>query len=111
MIYLLDYGLAKRYKDPETKKHIPYRDNNKLTGTIRYASVNTHLGIEQSRRDDLESLGYIFVQFLKGKLPWQGLKMPTDAEKHTGTLKRKLCTTLAQLCCDLPSIIPTRTRQ
>ena len=67
---MIDYGLAKRYKDAKTGDHIPYKESLSLTGTARYASNNCQLGVEASRRDDLESVGFIMIYFMKGSLPW-----------------------------------------
>ena len=101
-VHLIDFGLSKKYRDFNTHRHIPYRENKSLTGTARYASVNTHLGIEQCRRDDLESLGYIFVYFCKGSLPWQGLKATTKKQKYDRILEKKLSVNVDTLCQGLP---------
>ena len=103
MIYLIDFGLSKRYKNAKTHQHIPYREGRALTGTARYVSINTHLGIEQSRRDDLESIGYMLIFFMKGVLPWQGLK--NCNEKYTRIMEKKLQIPTEILCYGLPDEI------
>ena len=99
---MIDYGLAKRYKNPKTGDHIPILEGKQLTGTARFASIYTQLGIEQSRRDDLESLGYLLVYLFNGELPWQGLKAKTKTEKYKKILETKIKTVPLEICSNLP---------
>ncbi|KAJ3122879.1 serine/threonine protein kinase [Nowakowskiella sp. JEL0407] len=102
-VNVIDFGLAKKYRDPKTHLHIPYREQKNLTGTARYASINTHLGVEQSRRDDLESLGYVLMYFCRGSLPWQGLKAATKKQKYDRIMEKKMTTPTDVLCRGFPN--------
>uniref|UniRef100_A0A8C6WH03 non-specific serine/threonine protein kinase n=1 Tax=Neogobius melanostomus TaxID=47308 RepID=A0A8C6WH03_9GOBI len=89
-LFLIDFGLAKK-------------EDKNLTGTARYASINAHLGIEQSRRDDMESLGYVLMYFNRTSLPWQGLKAATKKQKYEKISEKKMSTPVEVLCKGFPA--------
>ena len=97
-VHIIDLGLAKNYRDLKKKRHIPYRENKGFTGTARYASIRAHQGIEQSRRDDLEAVGYMLMYFIRGSLPWQGLKAISQKEKYEKIKQKKMSTSIEVLC-------------
>jgi serine/threonine protein kinase len=100
---MIDFGLSKQYRNPKTGQHIPFREGKHLTGTARYASLNTHQGGEQSRRDDLESLGYIFVYFMKGELPWQSVVAETKEDKYEQIKVMKEEVDFEEFCEGMPN--------
>jgi casein kinase 1/casein kinase 1 epsilon len=101
-VFILDFGLARSYIT-KNGTHIPYKDGKNLTGTARYASINTHKGIEQSCRDDLESIGYVALYFLKGSLPWQGQKTNNKHDKYEKIKITKINTPTEVLCKGCPT--------
>jgi serine/threonine protein kinase len=105
--YLLDFGLAKKYRSSNTLKQYPFVNHKKLTGTARYASINALQGYEQSRRDDLESVGYVLMYLLRGNLPWQGMNGKTKDERYKKILQKKIETSSADLCAGFPNELQT----
>jgi len=100
-VFLIDFGITKPYIDRKTNEIIPYRTNKPFIGTIRYASVAAHKGFELSRRDDLESMGYVLCYLAKGNLPWQNMLLQDDMKKYyVGKIKQKM--PIKKLCKGLP---------
>ena len=102
IVYILDFGLSKKYWSTKNNCHIKFSQNKKLTGTARYASINALKGCEQSRRDDLEAIGYVLIYFLKGSLPWQGLKVNRREDRYKKIYEKKKETSAQELCNQLP---------
>eukprot|EP00826_Nyctotherus_ovalis_P055984 TRINITY_DN748_c0_g7_i1.p1 TRINITY_DN748_c0_g7~~TRINITY_DN748_c0_g7_i1.p1 ORF type:complete len:154 (+),score=24.38 TRINITY_DN748_c0_g7_i1:2004-2465(+) len=98
----MDYGTAKRYRKRETGDHIKECTGKKFIGVARYASLNCHKGVESSRRDDLEAIGYILVYLLKGSLPWQGTELKPGESIERAIYRKKLEITVEELCLGIP---------
>lgn len=101
-ICMIDFGLSKMYRDAHTHIHIPERSQRTLTGTVRYASINNHIGTELTRRDDLESVSYMLFYFLRGNLPWQGIKSHSKQRRIQKIQDKKRKTTSEKLCAGYP---------
>ena len=101
-LYLLDFGLAIKFRESTNSRHFPMKIEKKLIGTVRYASVNALNGITQSRRDDLESVGYVLLYFLKGKLPWQGLMIKNKEKRYQKIMEIKRDIKMVDLCKGCP---------
>ena len=101
-LYMIDFGLSKKYRDPYTHEHIKYVFGKNLTGTARYASLAALKGAEQSRRDDMEAMGYVWVYLLKGALPWMGLHGDGKRNKYQAICDCKARTTFEALCEGIP---------
>jgi serine/threonine protein kinase len=101
VLYCIDFGLAKKYKD----KHdniIPFKDNLKFCGTARYSSIASHIGHEQSRKDDLEAIGYNLVYLFKNNLPWRGIKHKNKDKRYKLIAESKNNISEEELCKGLP---------
>ena len=107
IVYILDFGLSKKYWSVSHKCHLPFIKGKKLTGTARYASINALSGFEQSRRDDLESIGYIIMYFIRGSLPWQGLKVNKKENRFNKICEKKKETSAKDLCAGFPTEFET----
>ena len=103
-LYLVDFGLAKKYRSSKTLKQNPYMKKKKLTGTARYASIHAMEEMEQSRRDDLEAVSYVIMYFIRGNLPWQGLKLKSNEDRYQKILEKKKEISTEELCAEYPKV-------
>jgi len=101
-VYIIDFGLSKTYWDKPRNQHCHFKQKLSLTGTARYASINAHKGMEQSRRDDLEAIGHMLFYFLRGVLPWSGLDAKTQEEKYRKICEKKEKTPVSDLNTGFP---------
>ncbi|KRX49225.1 Casein kinase I isoform delta-like [Trichinella murrelli] len=104
VVSLIDFGCAVRYRVSKCKfSHIAYREKLPVMGTLRYMSISAHLGIQQSRRDDMQTIGYILTYLAKGKLPWQDMQVTSFAEQNMEVASMKIRMKPQHLCQGLPS--------
>ena len=103
-LYLVDFGLAKKFRSSKTLKQNPYMKKKKLTGTARYASIHAMEEMEQSRRDDLEAVSYVIMYFIRGNLPWQGLKLKSNEDRYQKILEKKKEISTEELCSEYPKV-------
>ena len=101
-IYIIDFGLSKKYYSTTKHQHIKFCSGKSLIGTARYCAKNAHRGYEQSRRDDIESIGYVLMYFLLGSLPWQGLKIKQGEDQFEKIAEKKYTTSYEELCKNQP---------
>lgn len=100
-VFIIDFGSGKNYVNKQGE-HIYYSDGKTVKCTPRFGSINTHLGVEQTRRDDMESAGYVFIYLLKGVLPWQNMKARNVEEKYNKIKEKKIFTKVEELCKKIP---------
>ena len=103
-IYIVDFGLSKKYIDLSNYEFNPFKNTKTFTGTYRFCSLRSHKRLEQSRRDDLESVGYMLIYFFKKELPWQGVKEDPKKKEDRSNLifKIKKNMSIEELCHGCP---------
>lgn len=107
LVYIIDFGLSRQYINPKTREHIPLRQGKSIIGTANFVSINTHAGVEQSRRDDLESISYLLVFLARGSLPWQDIKAKEEDMQYTNMMNAKKTVSSKELCEGLPTEFET----